>query len=593
MGFTTGDLPAVDPETFADRPLFERIRILSTHWLEYGFGTPKMVHAIYVVKLLVLYVCGGLFVATATSGLGPFWQVASYWTEPIVYEKLIIWTVLLETLGFAGSWGPLAGHFKPMTGGVLHWGRPDTIRLPPWPERVPFTGGDRRSIVDVALYLAIIATTVVALVAPSVSRGQIVLVRPTILLVLIGLLVVMGLRDKIVFLAARSEQYVPAMVFFATLGYVDLIVALKLLIVAVWVGAGISKFGRHFTRVVVPMVSNTPWMPKALKRRNVRSFPDDLRPSHAASLLAHVGGSTVEILLPLLLLFSMNRTVTLVAVVGMVIFHLFILSTFPLAVPLEWNALFAFATVFLFWGHPAWQGFAVADFSSPVVLVAIVGGLLFFPVLGNLRPDLVSFLPSMRQYAGNWASAMWAFAPGAEAKLDRITRAAGNTVDQVAATYPRPVAEMLLTMPIAWRSMHSQGPALLSMFVKHLGDDIHRYSLREAEFGCNTVVGFNFGDGHFHDEQLIEAIQKRCRFEPGEFLVAWVESQPIHKDHQEYKVIDAALGVVERGTYLVADAVAELPWMPDGPIPLNVTWTRSPLATAAVVAERESVGVHQ
>ena len=170
MGFTTGDLPPVDPETFADRPLFERIRILSTHWLEYGFGTPKMVHAIYVVKLLVLYICGGLFVVTATSGLGSFWHLSSYWTEPIVYEKLIVWTVLLETIGLAGSWGPLAGHFKPMTGGVLYWSRPDTIRLPPWPERVPFTRGDRRTVGDVALYLAILITLVAALVAPSVTR---------------------------------------------------------------------------------------------------------------------------------------------------------------------------------------------------------------------------------------------------------------------------------------------------------------------------------------------------------------------------------------------------------------------------------------
>ena len=411
--------------------------------------------------------------------------------------------------------------------------------------------------------------------------------NPTIVLVAVGLLVVMGLRDKVVFLAARSEQYLPALAFFAVLPYVDLIVALKLLIVAVWVGAGVSKFGHHFTRVVVPMVSNTPWMPKSVKRRNVRSFPDDLRPSHTASLLAHVGGSTIEIVLPLVLLFSTNRTVTLIAVVGMVAFHLFILSTFPLAVPLEWNVLFAFATVFLFWGHPAWQGFGVADFSSPLLLGVIVACLLFFPVLGNLRPDLVSFLPSMRQYAGNWASAMWAFAPGAESKLDRITRASGNTVDQVAATYPRPVAEMLLTMPVAWRSMHSQGPALLSMFVKHLGDDIDRYSLREAEFGCNTIVGFNFGDGHFHDEQLIEAIQRRCGFAPGEFVVAWVESQPIHKRYQEYKVIDAALGIVERGTYQVADAVAQLPWLPDGPIPLEVTWTASTVAGAGPMKEPE------
>jgi len=119
---------------------------------------------------------------------------------------------------------------------------------------------------------------------------------------------------------------------------------------------------------VSPMVSNTPWMPKALKRRNYRDFPHDLRPSHQAASLARVGGTTVEIILPLVLLFSTNRTVTLLAVIGMVCFHLFITSTFPLAVPLEWNVLFAYATVFLFWGHRGGDGFAVADFSSPLVL---------------------------------------------------------------------------------------------------------------------------------------------------------------------------------------------------------------------------------
>ena len=174
----------------------------------------------------------------------------------------------------------------------------------------------------------------------------------------------MGLRDKVVFLAARSEQYLPALVFFAFLGPVDLIIALKLLIVV-----GVGRCRRVEVRPALltasspPMVSNTPWVPKALKRMNYRSFPDDLRPSHAASLLAHIGGSTVEIVLPLVLLFSTNPTVTLLAVIGMVVFHLFILSTFPLAVPLEWNVLFAFATVFLFWGHPAWEGYGVGDIS--------------------------------------------------------------------------------------------------------------------------------------------------------------------------------------------------------------------------------------
>ena len=114
----------------------------------------------------------------------------------------------------------------------------------------------------------------------------------------------------------------------------------------------------------------------------------------------------------------------------MVAFHLFIISTFPLAVPLEWNVVFAYTTVFLFLGFPNWNGYAPWDMSPPWLALIIAAALLFYPVLGNLRPDKVSFLPSMRQYAGNWASAMWAFAPGAEAKLNKVTRSAKNQIDQ-------------------------------------------------------------------------------------------------------------------------------------------------------------------
>jgi hypothetical protein len=106
----------------------------------------------------------------------------------------------------------------------------------------------------------------------------------------------------------------------------------------------------------------------------------------------------------------------------MVFFHLFITSTFPLAVPLEWNILFGFIAVFLFAGYPAGDGYSVFDFSEPWMLPVIAAGLLFFPVLGNLRPDLVSFLPSMRQYAGNWASAPGR-SPRALRKLNELPEA--------------------------------------------------------------------------------------------------------------------------------------------------------------------------
>jgi uncharacterized membrane protein YkgB len=582
MGFTKPNLPAVEPEDFFQRPLMERMKILALHWVENGFGAPRVVHVIYLTKLTLFYALCGVLVATLTSGLSP-WHVAGWWNQPIVYQKAILWTVLLETIGVAGSWGPLAGKIKPMTGGIRFWARRGTIRLRPW-RRVPFTGGDQRTWVDVGLYLALIASLAVALALPGVASPSLSsalpdnttgLVDPAMLIAPIVLLVALGLRDKIIFLGARGEQYLPALLFFALLPFTDMIIALKLLIVVVWVGAGASKFGKHFANVVPPMVSNSPFMPfKWLKRAHYRDYPRDIRPSRVADVMAHVGGTTIEIIVPLVLLYATNRWLALGAAAVMVVFHLFITSTFPLAVPLEWNILFAYATIFLFLGFPAGQGYAVTDMSPPWLAAVIAAGLLFFPVLGNLRPDLVSFLPSMRQYAGNWASALWAFTPGAEEKLNRVNRPVANQIDQYQAIgYEPEWAEVCMQQLIAWRTMHSQGRGLFSLLIKHL-PDLERRTVREAEFLCNSVIGFNFGDGHLHNEDLVRAVQRQVGFEPGECVVVWVESQPVHRGHQEYKVIDAALGVIERGTWQVADAVAEQPWLPNGPIPTRVTWSR-------------------
>ena len=445
---------------------------------------------------------------------------------------------------------------------------------------------------DVALYLLLLASIVVPLVLPGTHGDSLSaavpgntsgLVLPVLFVPVIVLLVLNGLRDKIIFLAARGEQYLPALVFFTVLPFVDMIIALKLLIVAIWMGAGFSKLGRHFADVVPPMVSNSPAVPFTwIKRLHYRDFPRDLRPSRLAHVMAHGGGTLVEIVTPLVLLLSPWKPLTLAAVAVMVVFHLFIISTFPLAVPLEWNVLFGYATIFLFAGHPAWHGYGVADMSSPWLTAGIIAALLFFPVLGNLRPDLVSFLPSLRQYAGNWASAVWAFAPGAEEKLNTVVRPAANQVDQlVAFGYDRQWADVTMQLTIAWRTMHSQGRGLFSLLLRHL-PDIDTRIVREAEFVCNSLIGFNFGDGHLHNEDLITAVQAQASFEPGELIVVWVESQPVHRDDQAYKVIDAALGVIERGTWKVADAVAEQPWLPNGPIPLQVTWSRAAMPQAAV-----------
>ncbi|HEX6493776.1 MAG TPA: DUF3556 domain-containing protein, partial [Candidatus Dormibacteraeota bacterium] len=71
MGLTTGSFPPVDPATFMETPYRERLKTLTRHWVEYGFGAPKITMVIYIAKLLVFYTLGGITVCTLSSHLNP------------------------------------------------------------------------------------------------------------------------------------------------------------------------------------------------------------------------------------------------------------------------------------------------------------------------------------------------------------------------------------------------------------------------------------------------------------------------------------------------------------------------------------------
>ncbi|MBF6387781.1 DUF3556 domain-containing protein [Nocardia farcinica] len=583
MSFKQADLPDVDLSTFGHRPHLDRVKILSQHWAEYGFGTPWITHLFYLAKIAVYLFLGVVF-ASFTHGFGGFWDVASFWTEPIFYQKMLLWTMLFEILGLGATSGPLAFRFTPPIGGVLHFARPGTLRMPPWPNRVPWTAGTTRTWFDVALYLGILTNLVVLLLSDGVSEqglhgGTIGLLDARLLVPLIVMLALIGLRDKVVFLIARSEQYWVAAIFFAVLPYVEMIVAVKLIMCTVWFWAAFSKLGRHFTFVVSAMLSNAPWFRSPrLKRKLYRDFPNDLRPSKLAAVVAHQG-TVIEFVAPIILLFSSNRTLTVVTIACVVVFHLFIISTFPLAVPLEWNVFYCFSAIWLFGLHMP-PDFGVTAV-SPLLLAALVGGLFLFPILGNLRPDKISFLPAMRYYAGNWATTQWAFRKGTEARLNtHIVKAGLNQVDQLEAKYGRDAAEMLLEKAVAWRSMHSQGRALSTLVGRHV-DSYENYDIREGEFVAGNLLGWQFGDAHTHDEQFMRAVQERCGFAPGEVIVVYVESQPIHIRRLQYRVIDLAVGELERGYVELDDIITPQPWLESGPVPVHPTRTTVlPPATA-------------
>ena len=111
--------------------------------------------------------------------------------------------------------------------------------------------------------------------------------------------------------------------------------------------------------------------------------------------------------------------------------------------------------------------------------------------------------------------------------------------------------------------------------------DVEAFDVREGELISGVVNGWNFGDGHLHNKQLLDAVQERCAFEPGELRIVTLESQPAHIQRQRYRIYDAATGLLEEGWVDVADMVARGPWLEESwEFPVEVTGPPSAGATA-------------
>src|ERR1700722_9645671 len=261
MGFLKPDLPVVDFAEWSKGTRAEKLRPMARHWAEVGFGTPVALHLFYVVKI-VLYILGGWLFVLTTKGIDGFLNVGAWWSEPIVFQKVVLYTMLFEVIGLGCGFGPLNNRFFPPMGSILYWLRPGTIRLPPWPSRIPFTKGDNRTPFDALLYGALLVLLVIAIFSdgtgPMPALATTVGVLPAWQIwAVLGVLAVLGLRDKVIFLAARGEVYASFTVAFLFAGYgVDLILGAKLVCLVIWLGAATSKLNKHFPFVISTMMSN-------------------------------------------------------------------------------------------------------------------------------------------------------------------------------------------------------------------------------------------------------------------------------------------------------------------------------------------------
>jgi Transmembrane protein of unknown function (DUF3556) len=577
MGFLKQDTPQIDIEEWSKGTRAEKIIPMARHWAEVGFGTPVALHLFYVVKI-GLYILAAWLLALTTTGINGFTNVAHWYAEPIVFEKVVLYTMLFEVVGLGCGFGPLNNRFFPPLGSILYWLRPGTIRLPPWPNRIPLTKGDERGPVDALLYGALLVMLVIAIFSdgtgPVPALGTAVGVLPSWQIwAVLGVLAVLGLRDKVIFLAARGEVYASFTVAFLFTGYgVDMILGAKLVCLVIWLGAATSKLNKHFPFVISTMMSNNPvFRPRFIKRAFFEHFPDDLRPGRPSRWLAHFS-TAIEGLVPLVLFFSHGGWPTAIAAFVMLCFHFGILSSIPMGVPLEWNVFMMFSVLSLFVGHAS-VGLGDLTTPLPILLFAVVAGTV---VVGNLLPRKVSFLPGMRYYAGNWDTTLWCIKPSAEAKIaEGVVAIASMPAAQLEKFYgSKEAAQIPMYMGYAFRAFNTHGRALFTLAHRAMADQNEDdYVLTDGERICSTAIGWNFGDGHFSNEQLVAALHKRCHFEPGEVRVVMLDAQPIHNQTQQYRLVDAATGEFERGYVRVADMVTRQPWADDVPVHVlsNVT----------------------
>jgi hypothetical protein len=376
------------------------------------------------------------------------------------------------------------------------------------------------------------------------------LVAPTLIL-----LVLLGLTDKTIFLASRAEHYGSALVCLLFAG--EWIPGVKVVWIAVWLWAATSKLNLHFSSVITVMQSNSPLTAVGgIRRLLFRAYPDDLRPSRLAEGMAHAG-TVIEYAFPVALLLGDGGPVTRAALAAMLVFHLFITSSIPMGVPIEWNVIMVYGAFFLF-GHHA--SAPLLGISSPALIGYLAVACVLVPLAGNLFPGAVSFLCSMRYYAGNWAYSVWLFRGDSSRKLDQhLTKSAPRVQDQLAKFYDEETITALLSKVMAFRAMHLQGRAL-QLLLPRAVDDIDAYEYQDGEIVAGVVIGYNFGDGHLHDGQLLRAVQRQCGFAEGELRCVFVESQPMGRPALTWTIADAATGVRETGEIEVRSLLALQPW---------------------------------
>ncbi len=180
---------------------------------------------------------------------------------------------------------------------------------------------------------------------------------------------------------------------------------------------------------------------------------------------------------------------------------------------------------------------------------------------GNFFPARVSFLLSMRYYAGNWAYNIWLFKKGATAEARSAHEARRHDGRAAPLATPRRADGAGRAGARDVAPLHApRGTAAAGSACRARSMTSKTTSGTRARSIGGSIIGWNFGDGHLNGTQLLEAVQAQCGFEEGELRVVMVESQPLFGTTMQWKVVDAKSGLVDAGETAIGPMRDVQPW---------------------------------
>jgi hypothetical protein len=152
--------------------------------------------------------------------------------------------------------------------------------------------------------------------------------------------------------------------------------------------------------------------------------------------------------------------------------------------------------------------------------------------------------------AGGTPAALFGFAPPSASGAPGVRT--DQVLQQLAELFGPTLPEPTEVLVQDWRTeLHTSPPG-----VERLQD----YEWLDGELVAGLALGWNFGDGHLHQEQLLESLQRQCGFEEGEVRCVFVESQPIHVQALAWRIVDAKSGRLAQGSTRIEVLRAHQAW---------------------------------